>query len=154
MKRGVRPNMELSTIINKLEFCTQYSLRVYYEDTDAGGVVYYANYLKFVERARTEFLREIGIPHENIKKKWNVEFVVKSSLIDYIKPAFLDDLLEVRTCCVEVRGASSTLRQAVLKNDIVIVDTTIKIACISMEHARAVKMPSDIKAAFDRMKIT
>ena len=146
--------MELDPMIKKPDFCTHFSLRVYYEDTDAGGVVYYSNYLKFVERARTEFLREIGIPHENIKKKWNVEFVVKSSLIEYIKPAFLDDLLEVRTCCVEVRGASSTLRQAVLKNDIVIVDTTIKIACISMEHARAVKMPSDIKAAFDRMKIT
>ena len=138
----------------KLEFCTQYSLRVYYEDTDSGGVVYYANYLKFVERARTEFLREIGIPHEGIKKEWNVEFVVKSSFIDYIQPAFLDDLLEVRTNCLDVRGASTTLKQVVLKNDIIIVDTTIKIACISMENAKAVKMPSDIKAAFDRIKVT
>ena len=129
-------------------------MRVYYEDTDAGGVVYYANYLKFVERARTEFLREIGIPHEDIKKKWSVEFVVRSSLIDYIKPAFLDDLLEVRTYCVEVRGASSTLKQVVLKEDTLIVDTTIKIACISMENGRAVKMPSDIRVAFDRIKIT
>ena len=129
-------------------------MRVYYEDTDAGGVVYYANYLKFVERARTEFLREIGIPHEDIKKKWSVEFVVRSSLIDYIKPAFLDDLLEVRTYCFEVRGAYVTLKQVVLKNDMVIVDTTIKIACISMENARAVKMPSDIRVAFDRIKIT
>ena len=117
-------------------------------------MVYYANYLKFVERARTEFLREIGIPHEDIKKKWSVEFVVRSSLIDYIKPAFLDDLLEVRTCCVEVRGASSTLKQVVLKEDTLIVDTTIKIACISMENSRAVKMPSDIRVAFDRIKIT
>ena len=141
-------------MIKKLDFCTHYSVRVYYEDTDAGGVVYYANYLKFVERARTEFLREIGIPHEDIKKKWSVEFVVRSSLIDYIKPAFLDDLLEVRTYCVEVRGASSTLKQVVLKEDNLIVDTTIKIACISMENARAVKMPSDIRVAFDRIKIT
>ena len=146
--------MELKTMIKKLDFWTYYSVRVYYEDTDAGGVVYYANYLKFVERARTEFLREIGIPHEDIKKKWNVEFVVKSSLIDYIKPAFLDDLLEVRTYCVEVRGASSTLKQVVLKNEIVIVDTTIKIACIRMKNARAVKMPLEIKAAFDGIKIT
>ena len=148
------PRMELKTMIKKLDFCTHYSVRVYYEDTDAGGVVYYANYLKFVERARTEFLREIGIPHEEIKKKWNVEFVVKSSFIDYIKPAFLDDLLEVRTYCVEVRGASSTLKQVVLKEDTLIVDTTIKIACISMENSRAVKMPSDIRVAFDRIKIT
>ena len=141
-------------MIKKLDFCTHYSVRVYYEDTAAGGVVYYANYLKFVERARTEFLREIGIPHEDIKKKWSVEFVVRSSVIDYIKPAFLDDLLEVRTYCVEVRGASSTLKQVVLKEDTLIVDTTIKIACISMENARAVKMPSDIRVAFDRIKIT
>ena len=148
------PRMELKTTIKKLDFCTHYSVRVYYEDTDAGGVVYYANYLKFVERARTEFLREIGIPHEDIKKKWSVEFVVRSSLIDYIKPAFLDDLLEVRTYCVEVRGASSTLKQVVLKEDTLIVDTTIKIACISMENSRAVKMPSDIRVAFDRIKIT
>ena len=84
----MRPSMELKRMIKKLDFCTYYSVRVYDEDTDAGGVVYYANYLKFVERARTEFLREIGIPHEDIKKKWSVEFVVRSSLIDYIKPAF------------------------------------------------------------------
>ena len=148
------PSMELKTMIKKLDFWTHYSVRVYYEDTDAGGVVYYANYLKFVERARTEFLREIGIPHEDIKKKWSVEFVVRSSLIDYIKPAFLDDLLEVRTYCVEVKGASTTLKQVVLKSNIVIVDTTIKIACIRMENARAVKMPSDIKAAFDIIKVT
>ena len=148
------PRMELKTMIKKLDFWTHYSVRVYYEDTDDGGVVYYANYLKFVERARTEFLREIGIPHEDIKKKWSVEFVVRSSLIDYIKPAFLDDLLEVRTYCVEVRGASSTLKQVVLKEDNLIVDTTIKIACISMENSRAVKMPSDIRVAFDRIKIT
>ena len=135
-----------------MEFKSRF--KVYYEDTDIGGVVYYANYLKFVERARTEFLREIGIPHEDIKKKWSVEFVVRSSLIDYIKPAFLDDLLEVRTYCVEVRGASSTLKQVVLKEDTLIVDTTIKIACISMENSRAVKMPSDIRAAFDRIKTT
>ena len=154
MKREVHPSMGLKPLIKKLDFCTHYSLRVYYEDTDAGGVVYYANYLKFVERARTEFLREIGIPHEDIKKKWSVEFVVRSSLIDYIKPAFLDDLLEVRTCCVEVRGASSTLKQEVLKEDTLIVDTTIKIACISMENSRAVKMPSDIRVAFDKIKIT
>ena len=80
--------------------------------------------------------------------------MVRSSLIDYIKPAFLDDLLEVRTCCVEVRGASATLKQVVLKEDTLIVDTTIKIACISMENSRAVKMPSDIRVAFDKIKIT
>ena len=72
-----------------------WQIRVYYEDTDAGGVIFYANYLRFMERARTEWLREIGFDHKNLIKKLKLLFAVKNLTIDYIKPGYLDDLLTI-----------------------------------------------------------
>ena len=76
---------------------SQHRFRVYYEDTDAGGVVYYANYLKFIERGRTEYLRELGFNQDSFAKEKNIVFVVKSISADYISPAYLDDMIEVQT---------------------------------------------------------
>jgi len=128
-----------------------YPLRVYYEDTDAAGIVYYANYFRFVERARTELLRDIGAAHEQMKQDHGVEFVVKSVTADYRQPAFLDDSLEIRTTRSETKGASVTLRQVVARGDEDLVVTDIKIAARSQQTGGAARIPADVRAAFEQL---
>src|SRR5499426_1774526 len=86
-------------------------IRVYFEDTDAAGIVYYANYLKFAERARTDMLRDLGISHADMMKRDGLVLVVRRCEVDYLKPAKLDDLLTVETETVKLGGASVDLRQ-------------------------------------------
>jgi acyl-CoA thioester hydrolase len=93
----------------------RYSLRVYYEDTDAGGVVYHANYLRYAERARTEALREAGIAHADLVDRFGLMFMVHRAEIDYVRPAILDDTLVVETETMDVGGASVLLRQTVCR---------------------------------------
>jgi len=88
-------------------------VRVYYEDTDAGGVVYYANYLKFMERARTEWLRTRGLGQDVLFKEQDLVFAVRSLSIDYIRPARLDDLLQVRVTVSKLRRASIVFEQTI-----------------------------------------
>ena len=126
-------------------------IRVYYEETDAAGIVYYANYLRFAERARTELLRDLGVAHETIKKKWGVEFVVRNCNAEYIAPAFLDDLLEVRTTCKEIKGASITLRQLVARENEALVVMDVRIASRSCKEGRAVRIPIEVRSAFQRI---
>ena len=123
-------------------------VRVYYEETDAAGIVYYANYLRFAERARTELLREIGVAHESIKKNWGIEFVVRNCNAHYLTPAFLDDILEVRTTCSEIKGASITLRQTVTRNGEEIVIMDVMIASRGMTSGRALRIPVEVRKAF------
>jgi acyl-CoA thioester hydrolase len=92
-------------------------LRVYYEDTDAGGVVYYANYLRFAERARTEMLRRRGIESSTLMAEDGVAFAVRRCAADYLRPARLDDRLEVRTRLLAVGGASLDLEQRIVRED-------------------------------------
>jgi acyl-CoA thioester hydrolase len=89
----------------------RYTVRVYFEDTDAGGIVYHANFLRFAERARTEAMRDLGIPHAELVARHNLMFIVHRIKMDYLRPARLDDLLTVGTEIVLVGGASVTLRQ-------------------------------------------
>ena len=125
-------------------------VRVYYEETDAAGIVYYANYLRFAERARTELLREIGVAHESIKKKWGVEFVVRNCNAYYLAPAFLDDILEVRTTCTKIKGASITLRQAAVRNGEELVVMDVIIASRSHTSGKAVRIPKEVRVAFQQ----
>jgi acyl-CoA thioester hydrolase len=92
----------------------RYTLRVYYEDTDAGGIVYHANYLRFAERARTEALRDLGIPHATLVERYKLMFVVRCIKVDYLRPATLDESLVVLTEPLAVGAASATLRQTVI----------------------------------------
>ena len=128
-----------------------YPVRVYYEDTDAAGIVYYANYLRFAERARTELLRDIGAAHEDIKAHYGIEFVVKNFAADYLQPAFLDDALVVRTTRSESKGASITLRQAVGRKGQELVLMQVKIAARDQKTGRAARIPSDVRAAFEQL---
>ena len=95
----------------------RWPIRVYYEDTDLAGVVYYANYLRFIERARTEWARERGVDQVRMREEEGLVFVVRRIEADYLSPARFDDLLEVRTEVVEVSGARATLAQEVWREE-------------------------------------
>lgn len=95
----------------------RYSLRVYYEDTDLAGVVYYANYLRFIERARTEWARERGIDQGRLREEEGLVFAVRRVEADYLRPARFDDLLEVRTEVAEATGARLLLTQEVWRGE-------------------------------------
>jgi acyl-CoA thioester hydrolase len=95
----------------------RYTLRVYYEDTDAGGIVYHANYLRYAERARTEALRDLGIPHATLVERHGLMLVVRRVKVDYLRPARLDDSLVVLTEPLAVGAASVMLRQTVIGAD-------------------------------------
>ena len=106
-------------------------LRVYYEDTDSGGMVYYANYLKFAERARTEMLRLAGFDHGAISDRFGLAFVVRDCTVSYKSPARLDDLLEVRSCFLEVGGASLTAEQLICRETTELARLDVRLACMT-----------------------
>jgi acyl-CoA thioester hydrolase len=119
-------------------------VRVYYEDTDAAGVVYYANYLKFMERARTEWLAAIGFPLAAFERAYGVVFVVHRCEIDFRQPARLNDAL---TVSVEVldRGASRLVaRQEVLRDDVLLTEARVTLACVDAARFRPVRMPAPL----------
>ena len=128
-------------------FCAKY--RIYYEDTDAGGVVYYANYLKFYERARTEFLREMGISQFELEQKENLVFVVRRCEVDYITPARFDDLVEVSVKVKEINGASIVMQQEIKIGDKVLSRLDVTIVCITADSFRPKKIPQNIKTLLD-----
>jgi acyl-CoA thioester hydrolase len=109
----------------------RYAIRVYYEDTDAGGVVYHANYLRFAERARTEALRDLGIPHAEMVERHGVMFMVRGLEVDYERGARIDDALTVETEVLAVGGASARLRQTVRNKDGVCAVLVVRLACVS-----------------------
>jgi acyl-CoA thioester hydrolase len=121
-----------------------FPLRVYYEDTDAAGIVYYVNYLKFAERARTEMLRLLGRGQQRMLEEQGVAFAVKSCRIEYFRPARLDDALTVETSLIEVGGASLRLRQRILRCDDLVADMAVRLAVMSRE-GRAQRLPSDLR---------
>ena len=129
-----------------------FQLRVYYEDTDAAGIVYYANYLRFAERARAELLRGISMGHEKMKALYGIEFVVKSCSLDYLHPAFLDDVLEVRTMRFQTKGASVTLSQDIWREDQKLVVMYVKIVARNQATGAAARIPVDVRAAFKKLK--
>ncbi|MFA7431692.1 MAG: tol-pal system-associated acyl-CoA thioesterase [Rhodospirillaceae bacterium] len=121
-------------------------VRVYYEDTDAAGIVYYANYLKFAERARTESLRALGIEQGRLMADSGVAFAVRRALADYRKPARLDDLLEVRTRLTAVGGASLEMEQEIARDGAVLVALSFKLACMRTD-GRPERIPEPVRMA-------
>jgi acyl-CoA thioester hydrolase len=128
-----------------------YHLRVYYEDTDAGGVVYYANYLRFMERARTEALRDLGAAHARLQAEHGLIFMVRRVNLDYVAPARLDDWLIVETSLVAQRGASIDLRQRVLHEGILRVEASVQLACVQERNGRPGRIPLEWRAALEKL---
>jgi acyl-CoA thioester hydrolase len=129
-------------------------VRVYYEDTDFTGLVYHASYLRFMERGRTNYLRLLGADQRALFEETEREapgfaFVVRSMQIDFLKPARMDDILEVRTQPAEVKGASITLRQMVVRGDDLLVEAHVRVAFVSGGRARPIPKPLRIAMRAD-----
>ena len=122
----------------------EWPVTVYYEDTDAGGVVYHANYLKFFERARTEMLRHIGINQQALLEQ-HVGFVVRHIDIDFLKGARLDDKLTVNTCVSQLKKASLTFCQELVNPEgQLLCKAIVKVACINNQTMRPIAMPQSL----------
>lgn len=134
-------------MLKSIKNCFQY--RVYYEDTDAGGVVYYANYLKFFERARTDFLRSQNISQSELVKNSALVFVVRNCQIEYLKPARMDDLISVFVEVVEIGNLSIKLRQEIKLQEKVLCVMNVEIVCVGADNFRPKKIPPEIAKCFE-----
>jgi len=119
-------------------------IRVYYEDSDAGGVVYHSNYLNFMERARTEWLRNKGFNQTALKQEYNLIFVLRKISVDYLKPAFFDDLLTITVQIIKIGKASIIMAQQVQREAEIICTADVKLASINAVTLRPQAFPSDI----------
>ena len=119
----------------------RFTIRVYWEDTDAGGVVFYANYLKYFERARTEWLRSLGIEQEALRREAGVMFIVTDTAISYRRPARLDDALDVTARLLELRKASLQISQEVWRGAELLTVGTIRLACVDAARFKPRTLP-------------
>jgi len=126
----------------------RFPIRVYIEDTDAGGIIYYVNYLKFMERARTEYLRSLGYGKQAIFNS-NLMFVVKSVNVDYMKPASLDDELEVTAKAIKLGGANMVMEQLIFRSDELLCRGEVKIVSVDKATVRPTRIP---KAMVDAVR--
>ena len=124
-----------------------HKLKVYYEDTDSGGVVYYANYLKFLERARTEALFSIGYSNKKIQEMFNSLIIVKSCNIEYKKSAYLEDQLKVRSFVKSISKTSFFMSQIITKEEDIIVEAQVHLVFVNNE-GKPVKIPEEIYSKF------
>lgn len=123
-----------------------FPIRVYYEDTDAGGVVYHANYLNFFERARTEFLRQIGFSQQQLLEQ-SLAFVVKKIEIDYKYPARLDDLLTVESEIIELKKATIIFQQKLWRENCCLSEAQVTVASVDLTKMKPVAIPEQIRSA-------
>jgi acyl-CoA thioester hydrolase len=122
-------------------------IRVYYEDTDSGGVVYHSNYLNFMERARTEWLRALGFEQTHMKDDLNIIFVVHSMNIQFKRPALFNDMLNVQSKVAKIGHGSIEFLQTVLRDQQVLIEATVKVACVQADAFKPVAIPASIKDA-------
>jgi acyl-CoA thioester hydrolase len=118
--------------------------RIYYEDTDAGGVVYHANYLKFAERARTEWLRGMGLDQSELWEKQNIGFVIRRVEADFLAPARLDDMISIETCLHETGKVRMKIRQTIRRDVTVLARIAVIVACVG-KNGRPVRLPPEIE---------
>jgi acyl-CoA thioester hydrolase len=118
--------------------------RIYWEDTDAGGVVYYANYLKFMERCRTEWLRFLGIDQLRLREARQLQFAVVSVQVDFLKPAVLNDEILVTAELERLGGATISFKQTILRGDTQLIDASTRVACLDSGTLRPRAIPKDL----------
>lgn len=127
-------------------------IRVYYEDTDAAGIVYHGAYVQFAERARTEMLRCLGLDHGALRTRFGVVFTVRRCAIDFRAPAWLDDLLEIHTRLVHLGGASLELEQRVRRDARLLVGLDVRLALLDAD-LRVTRLPRELAYAFHRLRV-
>lgn len=125
-----------------------FELRVFYEDTDMAGIVYYANYLRYIERARSDQIRNLGVDQKILKDEHNVVLVVRRIEADYLGAARLDDVLRVQTDLLDVTGARITYQQDIYKGDSRVFAAKVNVACMSTS-GRPTRLPADIRRKYD-----
>ena len=128
-----------------------FPVRIYFEDTDSGGVVYHSNYLKFMERARTEWLRSIGIDQRHLKHEELIMFVVHRIDIQYKLPARFNDDLVVKSELLEIGSSKIEFRQMIYRDAEMLIDAHVDIACIDSEKFKPVRIPSTVKQTMESL---
>ncbi|PCH62767.1 MAG: tol-pal system-associated acyl-CoA thioesterase [Gammaproteobacteria bacterium] len=125
-------------------------IRVYYEDTDSGGVVYHSNYLNFMERARTEWIRSLGFEQDELITQHQCLFAVHSMQLNFRKPARFNDALAVRSCLVKAAGASMEFEQKIFRDDELLCEAVVKVACLDSDRFRPRSIPAFILTEIQR----
>tara|TARA_B100000287_G_scaffold81963_2_gene74596 strand:+ start:1764 stop:2174 length:411 start_codon:yes stop_codon:yes gene_type:complete len=124
-----------------------YEVRIFYEDTDSGGIVYYANYLKFMERARSELIRKLGFTQSDIAHKYSLKFVVSRINLNFINPSYLDDIITINTEISNMKKASIIFEQKIInQNSDKIVEAECQIVCVD-DELNVVQIPDEINKA-------
>ncbi|WP_448951117.1 tol-pal system-associated acyl-CoA thioesterase [Labrys neptuniae] len=123
--------------------CHILPLRVYYEDTDFSGIVYHANYLRFFERGRTEFIRALGVDQAALHREEGIAFAVRSIEVEFLRPALMDDIIEVETKAGTVRGPSLQLEQAIRRGEEVL--TTARVLVVCIRNGRPQRLPESLR---------
>ena len=118
--------------------------RVYWEDTDAGGVVYYANYLKFMERCRTDWLRALGIDQNRLRAERQLQFAVVSVAVDFLLPAILNDEVLVTAELERLSGATIVFKQTIMRHDVQLIDASVRVACLDSGTLKPRPIPKDL----------
>ena len=126
-------------------------VRIYYEDTDAGGVVYHANYLKFGERARSEFLRHIGHQCSTLAKDLGALFVVKHIDVEFVRPGHLDDALHVITSITEMKNSSFKMRHVIKRGEELICDLYVALVCVDTNTLKPIRIHQILRTEFEKL---
>jgi acyl-CoA thioester hydrolase len=122
----------------------EFPCRIYWEDTDAGGVVYYANYLKFMERCRTEWLRALGIDQYRLRRERQLQFVVVRVVVDFLRPAVLNDEVLVTAELERLGGATISFKQTIMCGETQLIDATTRVACLDSGTLKPRAIPRDL----------
>ncbi|MGZ8984324.1 MAG: tol-pal system-associated acyl-CoA thioesterase [Methylotenera sp.] len=128
-----------------------WQIRVYYEDTDSGGVVYHSNYLNFMERARTEWLRALGFEQTALKSELGIIFVVHSMTIGFKGPAYFNDMLEIKSQHIKMGHGSIEFLQTIMRNNQVLLEATVKLACVDAASFKPVGIPANVKQKMEQL---
>jgi tol-pal system-associated acyl-CoA thioesterase len=118
--------------------------RIYWEDTDAGGVVYYANYLKFMERCRTDWLRALGVDQTRLRAERQLQFAVVSVAVDFLRPAVLNDEILVTAELMRLSGATIVFKQWIMRGDEQLIDANVRVACLDSRTLKPRAIPKDL----------
>lgn len=144
-------NIPVADIGHRWETSHRWPVQVYYEDTDAGGVVFYANYLKFMERARTEWLRTLGVEQQSLIDKHGIGFVVAALDMKYLAAARLDDHLTIQTSITQIGRASLNFAQRVLRTDRVLAEGSIRVGCVKLSTLKPSPLPDDLREQISQL---